>query len=356
MLRDSMDDDLRVLKAVPGPVASPPQFPLARQGAGHAPLRRPGSVRRTTSIDSRWPEGWGQNSEMFGRARDLFSPADGSPPVAIASGAFTITASPRREILAISTNPPHPRDQRLVGVRAGGASREALSAALGDVRGTPLFQLVDDFAGASLVAPWIWSHWDPDWSNRIRQKGLSAGAGQKGPSVNVCSGFAEGSSALDAGNRPTPGDRRRTDVPPLENPADPAGWHEAVALPGGPQMRRARRFDLWRDGELIRVDAGFQDSGNTPEGGRVAIHEYRVHAVIDRETMVVRSLQALPLILPFPECPAASINASRMVGHRIGEFRQSIIETLPGTEGCTHLNDVLRALADVPELAGYLPA
>jgi hypothetical protein len=336
-------------------VSTPPQFPLARQGAGHVPLRRAGSVRRTTSIDSRWPEGWGQNSEMLGRGRDLLSPADGSPPVVIASGGFTITASLRREILAIWTDPRHPNDQALVGVRAGGASREALFDAMGDACGGPLFQLIDDFAGASLVAGWIWSHWDPDWGNRIRQQAFSLAAGRKGPSVNICAGFAEGSSALDAENRPAITQQRRTDVPPLENPDDPAGWHEAIAPAGGPHMRRARRFDLWRDGESIRVDAGFQDSGNTPDGGRVAIHEYRVHAVIDAETMVVRSLQALPLILPFAECPAASINASRMVGHRIGDFRQRVIETLPGTQGCTHLNDVLRALADVPELARYLP-
>jgi hypothetical protein len=32
-----------------------------------------------------------------------------------------------------------------------------------------------------------------------------------------------------------------------------------------------------------------------------------------------------------------------------------VLETLPSTLGCTHLNDVLRALADVPELAGLLP-
>ena len=160
-------------------------------------------------------------------------------------------------------------------------------------------------------------------------------------------------SALDVINSPAIPDLRRNDVLPLENPSDPAGWH-TMADASGPTMRRARRIDLWRDDGTIRIDAGFQDSGNAPDGGRVAIHEYRLHAIVDAETMVVRALQALPLILPFPECPAASINASRMIGQPIGDFRQLVLDILPGTHGCTHLNDVLRALADVPALAARL--
>lgn len=335
-------------------ITPPPQYPMARQGAGHAPLRRPGSVRRTTSIDSSWPEGMGQTSQMVGRARDVVTPFDGGAPIEFARGGFTISASPRREILAIAIDPHHPRDQELVGVRAGGASREALATVMGDLRGTPQFQLIDDFAGASLVSGWIWSLWNPEWVRQIREQGFAA-AGQKGPAMNICTGFAEGSSALDFENRPVIADHDRTHVLPLENPADPEGWHAMTVPADGPVMRRARRIDLWRDGASIRIDAGFQDSGNLPQGGRAAIHEYRVHAVIDSDTMIVRSLQALPLVLPFPECPGASINASRMVGQPIGEFRQRVIETLPGIEGCTHLNDVLRALADVPDLAAHLP-
>jgi hypothetical protein len=334
--------------------ARPPQFPLADQGAGHAPLRRQGSIRRTTSIDSRWPEGRGRDVEMVGRARDLVTPVGGGAPVEVANAGFVITASPQREIISIATDPRHPRDQELVGLRGGGASREALSRVMGDGRGAPLFQLIDDFAGASLVAGWIWLHWDPEWIARVRNPAVSSPADYRGPKVNICAGFAEGSSALDAENHPIVADHRRIGVLPLENPADPEGWHTMEASVG-PTMRRARRIDLWRDGASIRVDAGFQDSGDAPGGGRIAVHEYRVHAVIDGDTMLVRSLQALPLILPYRECPAASVNASRMVGQPIGEFRHRVIETLPGVEGCTHLNDVLRALADVPDLAERLP-
>jgi hypothetical protein len=103
------------------------------------------------------------------------------------------------------------------------------------------------------------------------------------------------------------------------------------------------------------VDAGFQDSGSNPDGGRTAIHEYRVYAEIDPVSGQLLALQALPLILPYRECPGASVKATRMIGKDAREFRGSVLESLPSTLGCTHLNDVLRALADVPALSELLP-
>ena len=301
--------------------------------------------------------------ELTGAARDAATPADGGALKVLSEGGFTITASLMREIITIATTPDHSAAQAMVGVRAGGQSREALSRAMGDLRGTPLFQLIDDFAGASLVSRWVFSQWQPDWAEQIMASADFAKMGQKGPRENICSGFAAGSTALD-GNRPRVSNQQRTLVVALENPADPDGWHTMVPMTGTegdgqpqsePRFRRARRIDVWRDGGLVWVDAGFQDSGNTPDGQRAAIHEYRVYAQIDAATMQLRSLQALPLILPFEECPVASIKASKMIGQNVGEFRSAVIESLPGIEGCTHLNDVLRALADVPVLAAGLP-
>jgi Protein of unknown function (DUF2889) len=62
-----------------------------------------------------------------------------------------------------------------------------------------------------------------------------------------------------------------------------------------------------------------------------------------------------PRVLPYRECPNAAPNATRMIGQRLADFRQSVITTLPNTLGCTHLNDVLRSLAEVPQLAENLP-
>lgn len=311
-------------------------------------------MRRTTSIDSDWPDGFGEAWIMTGRARDLLTPFTGDA-VEIASGDIRIRTSPIREILELSATPGHPRLQEMVGVRAGGASRQALAATLGDIRGTPIFQLMDDFAGASLVAGWIWSQWIDDWQSSMRRKATQSTAGNKGRMLNICTGFTEGASSLSEDGSVDHGDQSSTKVGPLANPDDGIGWHGMPEQTGRPQARRARRIDLWRAEGVIKVDAAFQDSGPNPEGTRTAIHEYRVYAEIDEQSQNLLSLQALPLILPFRECPGASIKAARMVGLDVTEFRQVVLDTLAGTLGCTHLNDVLRALADVPNLARALP-
>ena len=334
-------------------MTAPQQFPFARQSAGHAPLRHPGSIRRTTSIDSDWPQGYGQPWEMIGRARDLLTGPHGEPEV-LATAGFRIMASPMREIVSFECTPGHPRTQELVGVRAGGASRQALARIMGDIVGSPLFQLLDDFAGASLVAGWIWSQWTNDWMAQARRTGGQSTAGRKGQMLNICTGFAAGASSLAADGTPEHIDQSSAEVGPLENPDDAAGWH-AMPFQQGPQKRRARRIDLWREGDLIKVDAGFQDSGSNPNGGRTAIHEYRLHAEIAAASGELVALQALPLILPYRECPGAAIKATRLIGRNVAELRNAVLETLPSTLGCTHLNDVLRALADVPVLAGQLP-
>lgn len=288
---------------------------------------------------------------MIGRGRDLLTPLSGAP-LELASAGYRITASPAREIVGLEERPRHARAQELIGIRAGRASRAALNEAMGDIEGTLLFQLLDDFAGASLVADWIWSRWMADWHERARR---DTGVKRPAKMVDICIGFAAGASSLLASGDPDTENSSSTAVGELEHPEDRFGWH-VMPLQQGPQMRRARRIDLWREGMMLKVDAGFQDSGTTPAGGRVALHEYRVYAEIDADSGTLVSLQAQPLVLPFAECPGASVTATRMIGQKIADFRTAVVATLPSTLGCTHLNDVLRALADVPVLAAQLPA
>jgi len=331
----------------------PQQFAFARESAGYAPLRRPGSIRRTTSIDSSWPSGLGEPWEMVGRARDLLTPEQGDA-VVLGTGGFKILTSPIREIMRIEISPDHPRVQEMVGIRAGGASRRALVSVLGDLQGTPTFQLLDDFAGASLVAGWIWTRWREGQASAPQRAAMQSLAGRNGVMDNICTGFTVGGTSLKPDGRPDNSNQSFAEVGPLESPDDPLGWH-SMPFQEGPKKRRARRIDLWREGGLLKVDAGFQDSGSNPEGRRSALHEYRVFAEIEPETGKLAALQALPMILPYRECPGASVKATRMVGANVEDFRDVVLETLPGTMGCTHLNDVLRALADVPALARLLP-
>jgi hypothetical protein len=171
--------------------------------------------------------------------------------------------------------------------------------------------------------------------------------------VNICWGLQEGNSGVSP-----EGPARNVaeaDAGELRNPADPQGWHD---LPDGegPGFRRARRIDVSRDEDsgLILIDAAFQDSAKRKDGGRVAIHEYRLSAAVDPATNELLRLEPEARILPFSECPGAVHNAQRLVGSRISDIRDEVLAQLRGPEGCTHLNDALRALAEVPKLAGSL--
>jgi hypothetical protein len=45
-----------------------------------------------------------------------------------------------------------------------------------------------------------------------------------------------------------------------------------------------------------------------------------------------------------------------MLGAPLSDLRTKVLDTLPGILGCTHLNDVLRSMAEVPQLAAQLRA
>lgn len=324
-----------------------------RCSAGAAPLRRPGSVRRTSSIDVSWPDGHAGDMRFVGRARDLVTPGSGGEGIVRAEDGFEARVTADRKIAAIEAWPARPTLARLVGERGGGRLRGVLSEAMPQERAgaTPLYLILDDLSGASLVAAWAWSQWDPDWLAAMR-------AAMAEPEIskafktreNVCIGHLPGSSAFDIEVSlrhmdPAP-------APDLRHPDDPGGWHvftrqDAVGL------RRARRIDIHLD-EVIVIDSAFQDSGSTPAGPRAALHEYRLSVTADAKSLRVLSIEAEPRVLPFVECPSAVINLQRLLGLPLPDLRETVLSELAGPAGCTHLNDALRALAEAPALLGLL--
>jgi Protein of unknown function (DUF2889) len=68
----------------------------------------------------------------------------------------------------------------------------------------------------------------------------------------------------------------------------------------------------------------------------------------------LRAVTPVPRVLPYDECPLAVLNVPTLVGLPLSELRTAVLRRLRGPLGCTHLNDMLRALADVPGLAGRL--
>jgi len=131
------------------------------------------------------------------------------------------------------------------------------------------------------------------------------------------------------------------------------GWHAFASQEGQVGLRRARRIDVRLEGDIV-IDSAFQDSATTPSGERAAVHEYRLTARADRTSLRVLSVEADPRVLPMIECPSAVANLDRLLGTPLPELREKVLAELRGVAGCTHLNDALRALADVPSLVRYL--
>lgn len=340
-----MDDQLQAEVLQPAP----------RNPMGHAPVRRAHSFRRTSSIDVTWPQGYGGAGDFVGVARDIITLEPGSCPQIVGAGRVHAVMGPDRVISDIQTEPRRDGSGLLVGLNGGSSLRKSIDMALPEDRvgGTPLFLLIDDLAGTSLIANWAWSRWTDDWLKDFvpisEHEALQARVAKM---TDICAGFRAGSAAL-ADVRGLQQNSHR--VVPLPHPDDALGFH-SLTEHNEVSMRRARRIDVWEEDGLIQIDSAFQDSASAPEGGRVAVHEYVLRATADRETMALRSVQADPRILPYRECPAAVQNVGRLVGTPLGELRGVVLKELRRTEGCTHLNDALRALTDIPLMVGALRA
>lgn len=332
------------LTGKPLPVFTEP----VRAPMGTTPPRRANSVRRTMSIDVHWPEGLQGPGQYLGRCRDILTHDADAPPEVLAEAEARIVAQDR-QILSISATPAPPRLQQLVGVRAGGYLRDALADAVAEEKaaGTPLYLVLDDMAGATLVSRWSFSRWREDWMDAVPTQN------PRPRMEGVCIGFRPGSSALAEEGRPKDG-QNASRVMPLPNPADPAGWHDLPTYEGV-HFRRARWIDVWREGGEIAVESLFQDSSSAPDGGdRWAVHEYRLRARIGADGRVIE-LDATPGTLPYAACRVAYMNNDVLIGTPARELRDTVLEKLKLTGGCTHLNDTLRALAEVPVLAERLP-
>ncbi|MDE2618649.1 MAG: DUF2889 domain-containing protein [Sphingomonadales bacterium] len=315
---------------------------------GPTPPRRPGSVRRTMSIDAHWPEGFAAPGHYLGRCRDVRTPAAGGAPEVLAEAELRVIAA-GREIRAITASPAPEGLERLVGLRAGGHLRLGMAEVIPGEKaaGTPLYLLLDDLAGATFVSNWAYTRWHDDWAAL-----MTDGPGST-VMEGVCIGFRPGADSLFPGGAPRPS-TNVTRVAPLVHPDDPAGWHALPVFPGM-TFRRARCIELWREGDAVVVDAMFQDSASAPDGGdRFCVHEYRLGARFGPDGLL-RALDAVPGTLPYASCRAAPVNNAVLIGAPVRDLREVVLDRLKRTGGCTHLNDALRALAECEALARDLP-
>ncbi len=326
--------------------------PPPRSTANPAPRRPANSLRRTTSIDVSWPDGIDQPRLFIGRVRDYRTGAPDQPGTELDHAELRAVLDDDKNIRKISATPEPALLQELVGHRAGGHLRMFIRDIMPELveNAVPLYLVLDDLSGSALVSNIAWSMWDPSLmldrrANMNDEEFEEMMAGR----ANVCWGLAEGNSGLKFRRDVT--EVAAADARELRNPEDPLGWHD-FAENEGYGFRRARRIDMWRDASsgLLTVDAAFQDSAKKNDGTRTAIHEYNLRVTADPDTLEVLSLEPEPRILPFPECPGAVANSQRLIGSSVADIRDEVLRQLRGPEGCTHLNDAMRALADVPVL------
>jgi Protein of unknown function (DUF2889) len=322
------------------------------------PARRPGSVRRTSTIDMVWPGGYGTHLHLVGRARDLLTPTAGEASV-LDEATMLVEIPGSRTVGAIEVTPERPGIEGLVGCVGGSDLRNAIDRVLPGEReaATPLHLLLDDIAGTSLIAGFAWSRSRPQM--RAQMNGGAADKGSMARTFGVRKGRIICSGLRPNGWSDT---HRQYDQDPahavrpagdITTPDDPLGWHP---FPPDPNvgMRRHRRIDLWRDDGVLKVDAFFRDACWDPDGTQLALHEYTVTADVDADDHTLMSVVPTPRVLPFPECQWAAPNAARMTGIPVSSFRATVQQTLTELRACTHLNDMLRSLAEVPALAKAL--
>jgi hypothetical protein len=314
------------------------------------PARRPGSIRRTSSIDMVWPDGFGTPLHLEGRARDLVTTGSGDA-VVIAEAAMDVTIGDERRVTAIEVVPERRGIEGLVGTQGGAYLRTAIDQVLPGEReaATPLHLLLDDVAGTSLIAGYAWMrHRPPDIPRPMRPTELGVRKGRI-----ICSGLRPGGTAhvafttgADAGHA-----TRRAGALVVDD--DEHAWH---AFPERPTvcMRRHRRVDVMPEGDELAVDAFFRDSCWEPDGTEMALHEYNVSALVDAGTLMLNAVEAFPRVLPFPECQWAPEHVTLLVGRPVQTFRTDVQTTLTELQCCTHLNDMLRCLAEVPALAAAM--
>lgn len=321
---------------------------------GAVPRRKPNSIRRTSSLDIFWPNGRENPSHIIGRARDIYTDAAHTFQ-SLGEAAIEANAHITRELVNARTIPADARLDQLSGVRAGGQLRSKLRTLFPEPeeRDSAQYLLLDDLAGATLVSSWGWFAWEGysrELADRIHTHGIG---GNQGDMRGVCIGFAAGSTSLNDSGHPHIEQQSSAIVPSLINSDDPDGWHSLPEIKG-PHSRRARWIDLWIEGADLVIETGFQDSAARQDGLRQAIHEYRAEARVDIRSHRVVSLHATPHVLPHQECPAAVTNLQRLVGHEMALLRDLVPQILAKELGCTHLNDVLRALSATPFLAAQL--
>jgi hypothetical protein len=316
--------------------------------AAQTPPRRRGSVRRTTSIDMARDEGSLDPVYLTGTGRDLFTARDGSTrELGCAQVDATIGMVPR-VVQHIETTPVVEGISRLAGAPAMSGFRATVDKVAPHLRQHRelLYTLLDDVPVATLIS-----------GHGLSASGLLGVVAKSGylPVADQCAGFVTGGLLLTSFEAGDPAIVTGPIAPDIDNPEDPDAWHPMAPLPIH-GMRRRRRLDVAQDegATTVSIDAMFRDTYVRGDGHETIIHEYTLTATVDSDSGVILRSEAVPRVLPWQECPGAVASARRITGMTLDDLHFRVRKELAGTSTCTHLNDLLRSVADARALIGLV--
>ena len=311
-----------------------------------------------------WPNGVDAELVLVGLGRDLHTGVDGEPTV-LDTAAFdaTIDYGNAQRVIALSSTPTVDGLDVLIGRSASTGFRAALNDVVAGrhLVGRPIYQLLDDLPVAALIAGYSPQH--------ARAESGELGFGGERPIMrerpqgidliqraDLCAGWKAGGTIMQGFAEGIPPVVTGPDAPSLDRDDDPLAWHEMTAEVPRHGMRRRRRVDVTRDfdADTVHVDAHFRDSYMNADAEETVVHEYTVTMALSAEDHRVLASVATPHVLPWFECPEAAASAGRLVGGTLDGLRTSVRAEFLGATTCTHLNDALRALEDVPVLARQL--
>jgi hypothetical protein len=289
----------------------------------HLPERRPGSIRRTSSVDMIGRDDG--TLELRGAAADPGGQAECRAIVGAG-----------RELSSLDLRPTVAGVDALLG-RAVGRGFRALVDGLCEP-GTLPWVLLSELPVAALLSGYA-SLYTGLFPSPIPDNVLA------GLPVDICAGWAAPASFMleirSTREMPTPSGP----VSPGDGDGDGGAWHGMPALKPG-SMRRQRLIE--RAG--VAVWAMFRDSYARDDGVITVLHEYSVAATLTPDGERIEQCVATPRVLPWAECPLAAASAGRMVGHRVTDLRGLVKSDLVGTSTCTHLNDLLASLSQADHL------